>query len=179
MEDKLLIWRFRRGSREAFCRIYEKYEDDMLTLAISLLNDISSAEDVVHDVFVSLAQSAKKLGLRGSLKSFLATCTVNLARDRIRASGRRGGRLDEAGPISSQAKQPAALAIYDEELRRLSCSLAQLPHEQREAILLHLRGGMTFKAIAGVQDVSINTVQSRYRYGLDKLRSLLDGEVKR
>ena len=53
LEDKLLIWRFKGGSRDAFRRIYEKYESFLLTLAANLLGDGSAAEDVVQDVFVS------------------------------------------------------------------------------------------------------------------------------
>ena len=179
MEDKLLIWKFKHGSSDALCRIYEKYEDYMLTSAISLLNDFSSAEDVVHDVFVSFSQSADKLRLDGSLKGYLTTCVVNLARDKIRARQRHRLALDKVNPVSSDSKQPSESIIYDEELQQLSRAMAQLPCEQREAIVLHLRGGMTFKAIAKSQSVSINTIQSRYRYGLDKLRSLLDSEVEK
>jgi len=51
MEDKWLILRFKRGSTEALCRIYEKYERAMLAVALGLLNDHSAAQDVVHDVF--------------------------------------------------------------------------------------------------------------------------------
>ena len=77
IEDKLLKWKFKRGSREALQKIYEKYEGYLLTLATALLNDVNTAEDVVHDVFVSFAQSAEKLRLEGSLKGYLATCVVN------------------------------------------------------------------------------------------------------
>jgi DNA-directed RNA polymerase specialized sigma24 family protein len=52
IEDKLLIWRFKRGSSDALCRIYKKYKDNLLRLAAALLNDTSAAEDVVHDFFV-------------------------------------------------------------------------------------------------------------------------------
>ena len=55
--------------------------------------------------------------------------------------------------------------------------MAELPYEQREAVLLHLHVGMTFRAIAQTQAVSINTVQGRYRYGLDRLRTLLNGKL--
>ena len=55
--------------------------------------------------------------------------------------------------------------------------MARLPYEQKEVVMLHLHGGMMFKHIAKSQHVSINTVQSRYRYALDKLRSLLNGEM--
>ena len=53
MEDKLLVLRCKRGSADALGRIYEKYKNDSLILAIALLNNTSAAEDVVHDVFLS------------------------------------------------------------------------------------------------------------------------------
>ena len=55
MIDRLLIWKFKCGSRKALCDIYTKYEDIMLTVAVSLLNDMSLAEDIVHDVFLRFA----------------------------------------------------------------------------------------------------------------------------
>ena len=51
LDDRLLIWRLKRGSRDALGRIYEKYENDLLTLAANLLPD-AAAEDVVQDVFI-------------------------------------------------------------------------------------------------------------------------------
>ncbi len=53
LEDRLLVWKFKRGDRDALCRIYEKYRDDLLRLAISLLSESDAAEDIVHDVFAS------------------------------------------------------------------------------------------------------------------------------
>ncbi|MHC4544806.1 MAG: sigma factor-like helix-turn-helix DNA-binding protein [Planctomycetota bacterium] len=61
--------------------------------------------------------------------------------------------------------------------QQLSNALAQLPYSQREAITLHLQAGMKFREIAEFQDVPTKTAQSRYRCGLDKLRSLLNSEV--
>jgi len=52
LEDRLLIWKFNRGNVEAVRRIYDKYKDDLVTLAAALLHDVGAAEDVVHDVFV-------------------------------------------------------------------------------------------------------------------------------
>ncbi|MHC4759215.1 MAG: sigma factor-like helix-turn-helix DNA-binding protein [Planctomycetota bacterium] len=57
--------------------------------------------------------------------------------------------------------------------------MAQLPYEQREAVILHLRAKMKFRQIAKLQNVSTSTVQGRYRYGLEKLRSILNGEVEK
>ena len=85
LEDKILIWKFKCGSREALCRIYEKYKKDLLRLAIVLLNDVSDAEDIVHDVFVSFVESIEKLKLNGNLKSYLSTCVANRARNKNRS----------------------------------------------------------------------------------------------
>ena len=179
IEDKLLIWRFKRGSADALCRIYKKYKDNLLRLAFALLNDTAAAEDIVHDCFVSFAQSSEKLKLHGSLRSYLATCVVNRVRNANTARRRREtAGLNEAGSAASNSKRPEQWIIYGEQLRQLNNALAQLPYQQREVIILHTQGEMRFKAIAELQDVSINTVQSRYRYGLDKLRSNLDSEVK-
>ncbi len=57
--------------------------------------------------------------------------------------------------------------------------MGQLPYEQREVVILHLRAGMRFRQIARLQDISVNTIKGRYRYGLDKLRSILNGEMEK
>ena len=85
LEDRILIWKFKCGSREALCRIYEKYKIDMLKLATVLLNDVSDAEDTVHDVFVSLLESSEKIKLNGNFKSYLSTCVANRARNKNRS----------------------------------------------------------------------------------------------
>jgi len=169
--------RFKHGSRRALAHIYEKYEGYLLTLATALLNDVNSAEDVLHDFFVSFAQSADSLKLEGSLKGYLATCVANRTRDSIRARQQGPDALDESIQIRSNTKGPEPAAMYSEQLQLLNSALSRLPYEQREVVILYLRGGMKFRQIAKSQNVSINTVQSRYRYGLEKLRMLLDGEV--
>lgn len=180
LQDKLLIWKFNRGNRDVLRSIYEKYKDDLVTLAAALLNDVSSAEDAVHDVFVSFIKSAEKFRLTGSLKGYLATCVANNARNRNKAGQRqRSIGLDEAAMVVSDSNRPESSAIFGEELRQLSWALAQLPYEQREVLILHAYSGMKFSDIAAQQDASINTTLGRYRYALDKLRSLLNGEVKK
>jgi RNA polymerase sigma-70 factor (ECF subfamily) len=56
-------------------------------------------------------------------------------------------------------------------------ALAELAEDQRQVIALHVLGALRFREIARQTGASINTVQSRYRYGLAKLQSLLNGEV--
>ena len=179
LEDKLLVLKCRRGSRDAMCRIYAKYKDYLLTLAKGLLSEQDAAEDVVHDVFVSFARSAGQFQLTGSLKGYLATCVSNLARDKIRARTRQAEALDSVNPIIPDSDNPEQSVIEKEELTRLRQAISQIPYEQREAVMLHLKGEMKFREIAKLQGVSVSTIHGRYRYGLDKLRSLLNSEVEK
>jgi RNA polymerase sigma-70 factor, ECF subfamily len=176
-EDKLLALRCRHGSQEAMGRIYLKYKDYLLTLARGLLGEQAAAEDAVHDVFVRFAESAATFRLTGSLKGYLATCTANLARDQIRARARRAEGPAPVDWNGKDADDAETHAVATEQRVQLQQALAQLPYEQREAILLHLKAEMKFKDIARLQHVSLSTTHGRYRYGLDKLRSLLNSEV--
>jgi RNA polymerase sigma-70 factor (ECF subfamily) len=180
LEDRLLVWRLNRGDAAALSRVYEKYRADLLRLALSLLGDRAGAEDVVQDVFVGFAGAARTFRLTGSLKSYLATCTANTARNRLKAAARRAtADLDEAMELVCGAGAPDKWAMKSEEFRQVSGAMAELPAEQREVVTLHVYGDMPFREIATWQKTSIKTVQSRYRYGLDKLRYALNGEVTR
>ncbi len=95
IEDELLKWKFKSGSKDALQRIYEKYRDDLVTLTMMLINNAGLAEDIVQDVFVVFAQSSDTFRLRGCLRSYLTTCTVNRCRDQIRARKHQPLSLDE------------------------------------------------------------------------------------
>jgi RNA polymerase sigma-70 factor (ECF subfamily) len=178
VEDKLLVWRLNRGDATALSRVYEKYRADLLRLAASMLSDRAAAEDIVQDVFVKFAGTARTFRLTGSLKSYLATCVANAARNALKAASRRGAvALDEAMQLASDADGPQHWLIYSEEFRLVSSAMGRLPSEQREVVTMHVYGDMPFRKIAEWQQTSIKTVQSRYRYGLDKLRAALNGEV--
>jgi len=179
MEDKLLVLRCKRGSRDALGRIYQKYKDDLLILAIALLNEKSAAEDLVHDVFVTFVQSLEKFGLTGSLKGYLLTCVANRARNANKAKHHQSVGLDKAESFGSGSDEPTHSIICNEDLQQLSDAMAQLPYDQREIVMLHYQAAMTFKTIAESQGISVNTAKSRYRYGLDKLRLILDNEAKK
>ncbi len=180
LQDKLLIWKFNRGDTGVLRCIYEKYKDDLVTLAAALLTDVSSAEDVVHDVFVGFIASADKFRLTGSLKGYLSICVANGARNRNKAGHiRRHVDIKDIDPPASEANNPATKAMFGEEFGRLTWALEQLPYEQREAVVLRAYCNMKFTAIAAQQNVSIHTAQGRYRYAMDKLLSLLNNEVEK
>jgi len=178
VEDRLLVWRLNRGDATALARVYEKYRADLLRLAASMLSDPGAAEDIVQDVFVRFAGSARTFRLTGSLKGYLATCVANAARNVLKAGRRREtAGLDESMGLAASESGPEHWLICSEEFRLVSRAMTELPAEQREVMTMHLYGGMPFRKIAEWQETSIKTVQSRYRYGLRKLRSVLNGEV--
>jgi RNA polymerase sigma-70 factor (ECF subfamily) len=181
MVDRLLVARCRQGSREALRRIYEKYRDDLLILAIVLSHDVDLAEDAVHDVFVAFARNVRSFKLTGSLKAYLAKCVANRVRDlmRTRRSRARAISAERACSASQDENDPGHLIVCSEELRLFSSALSGLPDEQREVIVLHMHGRMRFRVIAQSLGLSVNTVKGRYRYGIRKLRSILNSESEK
>ena len=175
LEDRWLVRRFNAGDARALRRIYEKYKPDLLGVARALLNDGSAAEDVLHDVVVSFASQAGRFVLRGSLKGYLAICVANRARN----ANRQGARPEPCERAAARRTHAdVSESALDEERRSaIVAAMEQLPEAQRQAVALHVLGGLRFREIAQQSDESINTIQSRYRYGLKKLRSLLNGQV--
>ena len=166
-----MVARLKAGDQEAFGQVYERFKGDVLALAAAMLGQQDEAWDILHEVFVSLARAAPELAPESNLKAYLLTAAANRARDHL--SKRRAcsvgldAALEVAGPKSDD---PVRVALRDEEARRLWKGLASLPAEQRAVVALHIYGDQTFKEIAKSEGVSENTVQSRYRYGLQKIR---------
>ena len=179
LEDKLLVRNFKQGNNLALQRIYEKYKEKMLVLAVSLVTDRATAEDIIHDVFISFTRHIDKLQLKGNLKSYLLTCVANRARNIHKSKSRQTAQLDEdIDVVESTFRKPDQMVMATEEAVQIDQALDLLPYAQREVLILHLQSQMKFKTIAKSQGVSISTVHSRYRYGLDKLRSLLNGDME-
>ena len=166
------MWGLKRGRKESLRGIYEKYVDELLTLATSLTGDSTAAEDIVQNAFAALIKAIPNLRLNGNLKGYLTTSVVNQVRDGFRRKQRqRTIRLDDVELELTSEIKPEDLVQRKELLHRLVSELAELPQEQREVVLLRIRGQMKLREIARLQEVSVKTVTSRYRYGVEKLRS--------
>ncbi len=175
-EDKQLVNRLKNGDREALHRIYQKYGDSLLTMAVEMLHhDRGLAEDVLHDVFLAFVRDIDHFVLTGRLGRYLARCVANRAIDLIRSKNNRTVGLDLAAPVMASTPLPHQTAEKQEELQKLDEALNQLPIEQRQVIVMHTHGQMGYRQIALCQGVSINTIQGRYRYGMKKLKLLLRG----
>ncbi len=178
IEDKLLIWKLKRGEQAALREIYEKHKNGLLKLAVFLTNDAPSAEDIVQDVFVAFAQASAKGLTAWNLKGYLVTSVINQVRNRFRDRKRHNTELqDNLESIATESNRPEKWAILNEQIKLLSAAMAKLPYEQREVITLYMQADLTFREISRLQQTNISTVQGRYRYGIDKLRKLLNSEV--
>jgi len=177
MEDKLLIKQCKRGSEDALRQIYEKYKEYLLILAVGLVNNSSLAEDVVHDVFTSFVRDIEKFQLTGTLKGYLGVCVANRARNLNKAKPHTNLESSPAGYEQLDSNEPVSTIVCNEQLQELNNAISQLPYDQREVIMLHFHGGLTFQAISDQQNISVNTIKSRYKYGIDKLKTILDGEL--
>jgi len=113
IEDELLKIRFKCGDPKALQKIYDKYRDYLLTLAMQFVNEADLAEDIVHDVFVGLAQSQHRFKLRGNLKSFLAICVVNRMRDQLRVRKRQSARTQDNCSGDGSVEAPLQRLISD------------------------------------------------------------------
>ena len=177
MEDRLLVKQCKRGSKEALRRIYEKYKDYLLILAVGLVNNSSIAEDIVHDVFTSFVQNIKKFRLTGTLKGYLGTCVANRARNVNKTKRHTNLETNSAEYGELNLNEPISTITCNEQLQQLNSAMSQLPYDQREVIMLHFQAGLTFQQIAQEHGISVNTIKSRYKYGIEKLRTILDEEL--
>ncbi len=178
-DEKRLVLQLRRGNRAALRQVYDTYKLELLRLAVVLAGEANTAEDIVHDAFVAFAGAAATLKPTGSLRSYLTTSVVNRVRNHVRDRRRHGEtNLDGAERLVCSTRGPQQWAVLNEQLTRLSQALGQLPYEQREVICLRMEMGMTVGQIAALQHTSVNTVKGRYRYGMERLRLLLDSEVE-
>jgi RNA polymerase sigma-70 factor (ECF subfamily) len=150
--------------RERIRDLYSRDGPVMLAYAVSLLHDRAASEDVLHQVFTRLLEG--NLRINGSLTPYvyraIRNAAFNYRRDRSRETNlEANGRWLQAPP----GMEDTGLA--------LEAALQELRPEQREVIVLHIWGQMTFDETAAALDISPNTAASRYRYGLARLKERL------
>jgi len=143
-----------------------------------LTGNRGTAEDVVHDVFVAFARNVPRLRLSTSLRGYLCISVCNRVRDLTRTEIRRRRNEDRVGRRPADAAAPEVGAAAAELEGRLRAALQQVPLDQREVLLLRTQAGLSFEEIGRHQGISANTARGRYRYGIDRLRSLLNREFE-
>jgi RNA polymerase sigma-70 factor (ECF subfamily) len=177
-EDKHLLSQLCRNHPDALHRLYEKYKDDLFALALAVGGDRNLAEDALQDVFVTLARQAAGLGVRKNLKGYLASMIVNQIRNYLRNKKTARDVLQKLESQVSPQTESQNGRISSEDYETIHGALRKLPPEQSEVIWLHLHAGLSFRLIAENHNLPIATVHSRYMYGLQKMRTLLDGQLE-
>ncbi len=163
--DRALFRRLAGGDAQALGTIYDRHGGALFRHAFALTRDTSDAKDLVQATFVRLATAGPALlGARrpsNYMHRMLRTAWVDTLRRRAVAH-EEPIRADAA---TVSGGDPAASI----DVRR---ALSDLPDEQREAVVLHLFDGASFREIAAMTNVSTSTAASRYRLGIERLRSV-------
>lgn len=153
-------------------RVYDAHAAALFAFLLNFTRDESDTRDVLQEVFRRLARRPELLDGARDERGFLIRMAHNLAVDGMR---RRDARdRAHAAHASDVELFTATDGLGDGDLRaRLEVALGFLPPEQRAVVQLKIWEGMTFDAIADALGIPLNTAASRYRYGMDKLRTQL------
>ncbi len=178
--DEELVRAFQAGSEEAFQALFERYGDRAYFFALGLTRSEPLAEEAVQEAFLSFLRGLDRFrpGGAGSFRAWLFRAVRSRALDALAREGRLAPLSGEDPPLFEEGRAGPGALEAKEKARILGGALASLPRAQREAVVLKVFEGMTFREIGEVTGVSPNTASSRYRYGIEKLRSLLERRVR-
>lgn len=171
--------RVARGDSAALGALYDRYSGSVFSLALRMLSDRQTAEELVQETFLRVWRQASSFEtMRGSLSTWVLGIARHLAIDELR---RRGARpqtaTSDAGErlaaLESGEADPAESAFAKLRHQVVTDALGQLPHSQREVLELAYFGGLTQTEIAARLGDPLGTVKTRMRLGLQKLKSVL------
>ena len=180
--ELLLVERLRRGDTVALGETYDRHHAAVRSMARRLLGSSpgaeQAAEDLVHDVFVSLPSAILRFDGASSLRTFLLSIAVNHARHHARAAARRRAAMDRlaAEPAPPPPADPERSADRARIAQALARALDALPIEQRFAFVLCDVEERTSGEAAVLLGVPEATVRTRLHHGRRKLRFALEQE---
>jgi RNA polymerase sigma-70 factor (ECF subfamily) len=155
-------------------RLHTAHAERVFRYAWSITKEEPLAEDVVQELFLKLARDASSLSGARSEAAMLLTMTRNLALDALRRAKSRDTTHHRWAAELPEWFEPAEEHDLAHQQARLTAALATLPEEQRSAVHLHVWEGLTFREIGEQEGLPTQTIVSRYRYGLSKLRAVLE-----
>jgi RNA polymerase sigma-70 factor, ECF subfamily len=145
--------------------LYRQYGGPLFLFAISICDESSRAQDAVHQVFLKLIETdvlKNALDPKAYLFASVRNVLLNDQKSRQRNVPIDADRLWFEPPDRDHAAE--------QNLRR---ALQSLPDDQRQVVVLHIWGELTFSQVAEILSISANTAASRYRYALAKLREAM------
>ena len=179
-EEERLVAEAQRGSLDAFNRLVRAYERQVYNVALRVVGDVDTAEDVTQDTFLLAYRSLHQF--RGGIfRAWLLRITTNRSYDELRRRQRRpAGSFDELGfeprvewSTLAAGEDPDARAERLELSRALELALARLPDDQRTVVVLSDVQGYSYDEITAITGASLGTIKSRLSRGRARLREAL------
>lgn len=179
--DKELIERYQDGDVHSFELLIGKYQKQVYSYILTLVKDKQLAEDVFQDTFVKVIQTVKSKAYKddGRFVQFAMRIAHNLVIDHFRkenriptveSSSEDYNYIDNVPITDASVEQGMIVDQVHSDLHRM---IAFLPDEQREVLRMRIFDDLSFKDIADITNVSINTALGRMRYALINLRKLM------
>jgi RNA polymerase sigma-70 factor (ECF subfamily) len=187
--DAALMLRVKRGDAAAFEELVDKYKQPVTNLLHRTLRDATEAEDLAQNVFFQVYKSADRYRVEAKFSTWLYTIARNLCLNEIRRRARHPGEsLEAAGQTegegtgrqfedSKNVSAPEQL-LRDELSRKVREAVAQLPENQRTAILLFQEKEMSYEEIAKILDCSLSATKSLIHRGRETLKQKLKPYLK-
>ena len=178
ISDVELLKAIVRQDETALADLYDRYRVILFSLLVRILNSREEAEDVLQEVFLQVWRRAADFDEnRGRPFTWLVTLTRSRGIDRLRSlAARERVALAGARKPSEEVSDAVADAYRSEQRGLVTTALAQLPDEQKRALMLAYFDGLTQSEIAEKLDAPLGTVKTRMRSGLIKLRELLGSQ---
>ncbi|HYP76666.1 MAG TPA: RNA polymerase sigma factor [Polyangiaceae bacterium] len=172
-----LVLRLQRAEPSAVAEVYDAHHVAVRAFAKRLLGDAASAEDLVHEVFVSLPNAVRRFRGDSALRTFLISIAVNHARHYLRAAQRRRRALSAYGDTNDhESRDPEHEARRKELAELLTRALDKLPIEQRVAFVLCEVEERTSREAAEIVGAPEATLRTRLFHAKKKLRLALETE---
>jgi RNA polymerase sigma-70 factor (ECF subfamily) len=158
-------------------RIYTDHRQGLYSLALTITRAADAAEDAVHEAFVRLCRNGQTAS--GDPVAYVFAAVRNAAIDQLRRRGRadRQSQSIFAAAPADVVMRPDDLAADAERDRLIRAALETLPDAARQVIVMKLYAGLTFDQIAAACNEPLPTIASRYRRGLDKLRTSVEALI--
>jgi RNA polymerase sigma-70 factor, ECF subfamily len=184
--DQNLVLAAQKGDLDAFNQLVTRHERAVYSVCLRMLRDASLAEDATQDAFIRAWNSIDSFR-GGIVRPWILRIATNRTYDMLRAQARRPAQSLEAQPFESEAdwtsqtdsvEHPETFAARGELSSFLERALAELPEDQRLAIVLSDVQGYAYDEIADIMDVAVGTVKSRISRGRSRLRTVLQGSAR-
>lgn len=170
--DDALMSRVGRGDREAFETLYRRWSRRVMSYAYRSLSDKGEAEDVVQETFLSVYRAASRYRPCERFGAYLFRIAGNAVRSRCRKKWPMPLDFPEEEDDSPLPENGEEWTLF-EERERIESALAALPQPQREALLLAVTGGLSYREIALQEGVSEDAVAARICRARKALRKVL------